>query len=136
MKNKWFVYAILCGNGSIYIGQTNDLLHRWELHKKGKGAQWTKKCPPLRLFYFEEVDSQANALHRRGELKKTTGRRMLKRLLQKACLSADMADSQAGEPAEKLLERIRRALTKQSNLCKIKHDRRGKALNGNCQIEE
>jgi putative endonuclease len=125
MKDQWFVYAILCGNGSVYIGQTNDLLHRWELHKKGKGAQWTKKCPPLRLFYFEEVDSQANALHREKELKKTTGRRMLKRLLQRA-------DSQAGEPAEKLLERIRSERTKQSNMCKIKHDRTRKALNGNC----
>jgi hypothetical protein len=75
-------------------------------------------------------------LHREKELKKTTGRRMLKGLLQKACLSADMGDSQAGEPAEKLLERIRSERTKQSNLCKIKHDRTRKALNGNCQIEE
>ncbi len=100
VKDKWFVYAILCGNGSIYIGQTNDLLERWELHKKGKGSQWTKKYPPLKLFYFEEVDSQMNALYRERELKKTSGRRMLKRLLQKA-------GSQAGEPAEKLLERIK-----------------------------
>lgn len=136
MKDKWFVYAILCGNGSVYIGQTNDLHHRWELHKKGKGAQWTKKCPPLKLFYFEEVDSQANALHRERELKKSTGRRMLKGLLQRACLSADMAESQAGEPGEKLLERIRSERTKQSNMCKMKHDRTRKALNGNCQIEE
>jgi hypothetical protein len=39
------------------------------------------------------------------------------------------------EPAEKL-ERIRRERTKQSNMCKMKHDRTRKALNGNCQIEE
>jgi putative endonuclease len=129
MKNKWFVYAILCSNGSVYIGQTNDLLHRWELHKKGKGAQWTKKCLPLKLFYFEEVDSQANALDRERELKKTTGRRMLKRLLQRT-------HSQAGEPAKRLLERIRGEKTKLSNLCKIKHYRRRKVLYGNCQIEE
>jgi hypothetical protein len=39
------------------------------------------------------------------------------------------------EPAEKL-ERIRRERTKQSNMCKMKHDGTRKALNGNCQIEE
>ncbi len=119
MKHKWFVYAILCGNGSVYIGQTNDLLHRWELHKKGKGAQWTKKCPPLRLFYFEEVDSQANALHRERELKKTTGRRMLKGLLQKA-------DSQAGEPAEKLLERIKEEKAKREDKKISKRRKKGR----------
>src|SRR4030042_2367644 len=100
MKDKWFVYAILCSNGSVYIGQTNDLQQRWELHKKGKGARWTKKWPPIKLFYFEEIDSYRNALHRERELKKSTGRRMLKGLLQKVCLSAD-------EPAENLLERIK-----------------------------
>lgn len=100
MKDKWYVYAILCSNGSVYIGQTNNLLNRWELHKKGKGARWTKKWPPIKLFYFEEIDSYKNALHRERELKKSTGRRMLKGLLQKVCLSAD-------EPTEKLLERIK-----------------------------
>ena len=117
MKNKWFVYAILCDDGSVYIGQTNDLLHRWELHKKGKAAQWTKKCRPLKLFYFEELDSQANALHRERELKKTTSRRMLKRLLQRA-------DSQAGEPAEKLLERIKDEKLNKAKEEKIRLDRR------------
>ncbi|MBM4330372.1 MAG: GIY-YIG nuclease family protein [Deltaproteobacteria bacterium] len=117
MENKWFVYAILCDNGSVYIGQTNDLLQRWELHKKGKAAQWTKKFPPLRLFYLEEVDSQANALHRERELKKTTGRRMLKELLQKS-------GSQAGEPAEKLLERIKNEKLGQAKEGKIRLHRR------------
>ena len=94
MENKWFVYAILCNNGSIYIGHTNNLPQRWERHKKGNGAQWTKKYLPLNLFYFEELDSQANALHRERELKKTTGRRMLKRLLQKTGLPGQ----QTGRP--------------------------------------
>lgn len=100
MKDKWYVYAILCSNGSVYIGQTNNLLNRWELHKKGKGARWTKKWPPIKLFYFEEIDSYKNALHRERELKKSTGRRMLKGLLQKDDLLAD-------EPTEKLFERIK-----------------------------
>lgn len=101
MKDKYFVYAILCSNQSVYIGQTIDLQRRWEMHVKGKGAQWTKKYPPISLFYFEETNSLIEALRRERELKKSTGRRMLKNILKKF-------GSQAGEPAEKLLDRIRK----------------------------
>ena len=53
-QGKWFVYAIECDNGSVYIGQTKNILNRWNLHKKGKAAQWTRKYTPIRLFYYEE----------------------------------------------------------------------------------
>ena len=98
-QGKWFVYAIECNNGSVYIGQTKKILDRWKLHQKGKAAQWTKKHEPIRLFYYEIVDSFKEALDREKKLKKTSGRRYLKDLLK--------IDSQAGEPAEKLLERIK-----------------------------
>jgi predicted GIY-YIG superfamily endonuclease len=42
-QGKWYVYAIECNNGSVYIGQTKKILDRWKLHQKGKAAQWTKK---------------------------------------------------------------------------------------------
>jgi putative endonuclease len=100
MADTWFVYAILCSNKSVYIGQAKDILARWQQHKKGRGAQWTKKYPPTALIYFEEVDSLVAAIRRERELKTTTGRRMLKRIAQEC-------GSQAGEPAEKLLERIK-----------------------------
>jgi putative endonuclease len=111
MKDKYFVYAILCSNQTAYIGQTVDLLQRWEMHVKGKGAQWTKKYPPVSLFYFEEADSLVAALQRERELKKTTGRRMIKEILK-------TRGSQAGEPAEKLLERIKNVRTADSRRLK------------------
>jgi putative endonuclease len=98
-QGKWFVYAIECNNGSVYIGQTKKILDRWKLHQKGKAAQWTKKHEPKRLFYYEIVDSFKEALDRERKLKKTSGRRCLKDLLK--------IDSQAGESAEILLERIK-----------------------------
>ena len=81
-SSKWFVYAILCSNDSVYIGQTIDLTARFELHKKGKGARWTKKYPPVRMFYFEETDSHFEAATRERELKKSKGRKMLKDILK------------------------------------------------------
>ena len=79
----WFVYAILCSNNSVYIGQTSDLENRWKLHQKGNTAQWTKKYPPVRLFYHEKVPSRIIAMKRELELKKTKGRRMLKKMVKK-----------------------------------------------------
>jgi len=98
-QDKWYVYAIECNNGSVYIGQTKKMLDRWRLHQKGKAAQWTKKHEPIRLFYYEIVDTFKEALGREKKLKKTSGRRCLKDLLK--------IDSQAGESVETLLERIK-----------------------------
>ena len=96
-KSKWYVYAIECSNNSVYIGQTEDLQNRWKQHLSGKGAEWTKKYKPIRLFYCEKLDSLKDALLRERALKKTTGRRFLKNVL---------SGSQTGEPAEELLKRI------------------------------
>ena len=98
-QGKWFVYAIECNNGSVYIGQTKKILDRWKLHQKGKAAQWTKKHEPIRLFYYEIVDTFKEALDREKKLKKTSGRRCLKDLLK--------IDSQAGKSVKTLLERIK-----------------------------
>jgi type I site-specific restriction-modification system R (restriction) subunit len=39
----FFVYAILCDDDSIYIGQTEDIEKRWNLHRTGQAAEHTKK---------------------------------------------------------------------------------------------
>ena len=83
-KPVYFVYAVLCSNGSVYIGLTKNLQVRWEQHKKGIGAQWTKRYPPVRMFYTEKVKGQIKkAMARERELKKSKGRKMLKALLLK-----------------------------------------------------
>jgi predicted GIY-YIG superfamily endonuclease len=83
-RQVYFVYAILCSNRSVYIGLTKDLQVRWEQHKKGIGAQWTKRYPPVRMFYTEKVKGPIKkAMAREREMKKSKGRRMLKALLMK-----------------------------------------------------
>jgi predicted GIY-YIG superfamily endonuclease len=114
-SGRWYVYAIECLNKSVYIGQTENLLNRWEQHLSGKGAEWTKKYKPLRLFYWEECDSLKAALLRERALKKTTGRRFLKNIL---------SSSQAGEPAEKLLERIKAEKEKKKSAANSKKERK------------
>lgn len=79
----FFVYAILCSNNSVYIGLTKDLAVRWEQHRTGKGgAEWTKKYPPVRMFYCEAVKGRIKkAMARERELKTSTFRGKLKKYL-------------------------------------------------------
>jgi putative endonuclease len=41
MKN-WYVYILRCKDNSLYTGITNNIQRRYEEHKSGKGARYTK----------------------------------------------------------------------------------------------
>jgi len=83
VANTYFVYAILCSNDSVYIGLTKDLAVRWEQHKSGKGgAEWTKRYPPIKMFYCEAVKGRIKkAMARERELKTSTFRKKLRKYL-------------------------------------------------------
>lgn len=98
---KWFVYALECDDGSIYVGQAQDVQERWKAHAAGRGAEWTRRHPPVKLVHWEEFDSLEAAVKREKELKTGFGRKWLKREI------AARRTRQAGESAEILLERIR-----------------------------
>ncbi len=96
----WFVYALECEDRSIYIGQTQDILKRWKQHATGKGADWTKRHPPIKLVHWEEYDSLEKAVKREKDLKTGFGRKWLKREYKAG------RTRQAGEPASVLLDKI------------------------------
>ncbi len=97
---KHFVYALECDDGSVYIGQTQDVLKRWEQHVTGLGADWTKRHPPVKLAHWEEYDTLEEAVKREKDLKTGFGRKWLKREI------AAGRTRQAGEPASILLKKI------------------------------
>jgi restriction endonuclease S subunit len=76
--NTWYVYAIECNDGSLYIGQTEDLRQRWLQHVGGKGASWTKQHPPVQVPYWEKQPSREAAVERENWLKTGYGRKRLK----------------------------------------------------------
>lgn len=78
----YFVYAILCEDDSIYIGQTQDLQNRWEKHRLGTAADHTQKCKPRRIIHYEEYNSREEAVAREKWLKTGFGRKWLKRELK------------------------------------------------------
>lgn len=65
----WFIYLLLCQDGSLYAGVTNDLEKRLRDHFAGKGCRYTRSHPPKKLVYQEELPTRSEALKREAEIK-------------------------------------------------------------------
>jgi putative endonuclease len=65
----WFVYVILCQDGSFYTGSTNDLEKRFLAHQSGKGGRYTRSHKPVKVIYSEKLTNQSEALKREIEIK-------------------------------------------------------------------
>ena len=76
------VYALLCENGSLYIGQTSDLMKRFREHQAGRAADWTRRHKPLRIVHVEPVGSRQEAMRLEWRWKTSAGRKRLKRLAE------------------------------------------------------
>ena len=48
-QGTWSVYLILCANGALYCGISNDVDKRWKEHCAGKGAKYTRMHKPVLL---------------------------------------------------------------------------------------
>ncbi len=65
----YYVYILLCKDGSYYTGYTEDVKRRLRLHKKGKGARYTKMNKPEKIVYLEEFNSRNEAMKRERLIK-------------------------------------------------------------------
>jgi putative endonuclease len=73
----FYVYILLCADGSFYTGYTKNIDARTKLHVNGKGARYTKMHRPKRVAYVELFDSQAKAMKRERDIKKLTHQQKL-----------------------------------------------------------
>ena len=69
---SFYVYILLCVDGSFYTGYTKNVDARMRLHKSGKGARYTRVHKPQKVAYVEICDSRAKAMKREREIKKMT----------------------------------------------------------------
>ena len=74
----WVVYILRCGDGTLYTGCTNDLPHRLEAHRGGRGAKYTRSRLPVELAYQEEAADRPAALRREAAIKRLTRQEKLK----------------------------------------------------------
>ena len=65
----YYVYILLCKDGSYYTGYAKDLKHRVEQHKKGQGARYTRIYEAEKMVYAEEFSSRSEAMRRERRIK-------------------------------------------------------------------
>ena len=82
----YYVYILLCEDGSYYTGYAKDPKYRFEQHKKGVGARYTKLRKPEKIVYTEKFDSRSGAIKREREIKSfshSQKQRLIKRKVPK-----------------------------------------------------
>lgn len=67
-----YTYLLRCGDGSLYTGWTNNLEKRVAAHSAGRGAKYTKTHLPVELAYYEEFETQHEAMQREAAIKRLT----------------------------------------------------------------
>lgn len=67
--NSWLVYVLLCDDGSLYTGITNNLEKRFFTHQAGKGGHYTRTHRPVAILYQEPQADRSSALKREHEIK-------------------------------------------------------------------
>ena len=67
----YYVYILASGkHGTLYIGVTNNIQQRLDLHRSGLGSEFIKKHEIHRLVHLEEYQSPEEAIRRQKQLKK------------------------------------------------------------------
>ncbi|MBO4437231.1 MAG: GIY-YIG nuclease family protein [Fibrobacter sp.] len=65
-----FVYMLRCAGNRIYTGYAVDVEARFDQHKSGKGAKFTKAFPPECILRKFELPSHEQALRLEARIKK------------------------------------------------------------------
>lgn len=65
----WYVYILLCEDNSLYTGSTNNLEKRFQAHRSGKAAKYTRSHKPIRILHTEQFRTKSEALKRELEVK-------------------------------------------------------------------
>ncbi len=66
----YYVYLLECRDGTLYTGFTTDLRRRVGAHNTGKGAKYTRSRLPVTLVYYEEYETEHEALSREWKIKR------------------------------------------------------------------
>lgn len=67
---NWLVYIILCSDGSLYTGITNDLEHRLLQHAAQRGAKYFRGRAPGPVVYLEHGHDRSSASRREAAIKR------------------------------------------------------------------
>jgi putative endonuclease len=68
-RSPWLCYILLCADGTLYTGITNDLDKRLLAHNAGTAAKYTRARKPVELAFAEVCADKSAALKREMAIK-------------------------------------------------------------------
>ena len=69
MDKKFYTYIILTENNTLYCGYTDNPKDRYEKHKAGIAAKYTRANKPLKMVYLKEFNSKSEAMKEEYRIK-------------------------------------------------------------------
>ncbi len=69
MEKKYYTYVILTTTNTFYCGYTDDVEKRFEAHKSGKGAKYTRANKPVKIVYAACFDTKLEAMQEERRIK-------------------------------------------------------------------
>ncbi len=70
----YYVYILICADGTYYTGYTTDLVRRLQKHNLGQGSKYTRSRLPVELVYYEVLPDKSSSLQREMAIKKLSRR--------------------------------------------------------------
>ncbi len=75
MIREWYLYALLCSDGTYYTGVTTDLQRRLNEHNTSRrGAKYTRTRRPVKLVYSKYFVDRSSAQKAEYQFKQLTRR--------------------------------------------------------------
>lgn len=71
-SDKFYTYILLTEKNTFYCGYTTDLKRRFDLHKSGHGAKYTRVFKPVKIVYVCEFETKSEAMKEEARIKKMT----------------------------------------------------------------
>lgn len=69
--SDWYVYMVRCADNSLYTGIAKDIERRVDEHNNHNrlAAKYTRARRPVKLVYYEQLDSKSDAAKREAAIK-------------------------------------------------------------------
>ena len=70
MRESWMTYLLLCADGKLYCGVTNDMGKRLDAHNRGVASRFTRARLPVKLLATSRAMGKAEAFHLEYRIKR------------------------------------------------------------------
>ena len=70
MSKSWMTYLLLCADGKIYCGVTNDMKKRLDAHNRGIASRFTRARLPVMLLATSRAMGKTEAFRLEYRIKR------------------------------------------------------------------